>query len=803
MLLLKRNFTIALGITLLAVLIGWGIYIKVSDVSLSLVTAPPDNVTDAGVSAEQRHESIRLSHIGHFYNAAINLEMTSEDGGTIYYTKDGSEPSPDKRASRKYKSSIMIEAGSSRAVATVIKAKVFYDDGSSSDTLTHTYITSKAISSRFDTLVFSVSTEPDYLFDYETGIFVAGKLRDDYIKENPDAVIEPPAPANYNLRGKENERPIYLEVFENDGTEVISQNAGIRTFGGWSRDSTQKPFKLFARREYDSVNNDFDYNFFPEMLRDTDNTVIDEYKRLVLRNSGNDHAFGFIRDEFTGTLAGMSGFRDTQSCRPAAVFINGTYYGMYWLHEPYDKQYFENHYGEHDGEFQVLSGSEVEKDEDEDFPGAELEYNEMYAKFTEADLTDDKVYAELCKAVDVENYITYCAIQMYANNGDWPRGNYKAYRYKSPDGTYEDSGVFDGKWRYLLYDTDWTFGLYDNDPSTEPFSKFLNNSSDESFNLPLLKKLLERDDCRDLFISFSSDIMNTTFGFTNVEAVLDRLDAERDNELRHALSDSRGIIADWTSYEYVKGNIHSMKEWAVLRPQYYMLYMQDYFGLNGFYSFSTETCRHAEVTLNTQTLYQPMTDGIFPSGYDVTLSCKPDYGYKFDCWELDGKVYSTSDTITITEEMCADGALTAVPRVSVSDSINGTGLTVKEISMRGSNDYIILCNYSNEPAKTLGYYLSDSSEELDRFYIPSTVIEPMGELKILCKNYDDVSALMQISANFNLKDGETLFLSKHDGEKLNVVEEILIPKVKKGNVYSRSLEDMRFYEIAGSSGDTK
>jgi hypothetical protein len=50
------------------------------------------------------------------------------------------------------------------------------------------------------------------------------------------------------MRGKEAEREVYLEIFEPNGIRVISQKAGIRTYGGWSRAREQKSFKILRER---------------------------------------------------------------------------------------------------------------------------------------------------------------------------------------------------------------------------------------------------------------------------------------------------------------------------------------------------------------------------------------------------------------------------------------------------------------------------------------------------------------------------------------------------------------------------
>ena len=164
------------------------------------------------------------------------------------------------------------------------------------------------------------------------------------------------------MRGRESERKIYLEVLEPDGTAVISQKAGVRVYGGWSRANLQKSLKLYARKEYDPVNNKFRYEFFPHKRGGSgDGTIIDSFKRLVLRNCGNDNGFAFIRDELFQTLAGQAGYKDYQAVRPAAVFINGEYRGHLWLHEVYCDEYFKENYGDFEGTFEILEGEKIIK----------------------------------------------------------------------------------------------------------------------------------------------------------------------------------------------------------------------------------------------------------------------------------------------------------------------------------------------------------------------------------------------------------------------------------------------------------
>ena len=50
--------------------------------------------------------------------------------------------------------------------------------------------------------------------------------------------------------------------------------------------------------------------------------------------------------------------------------------------------------------------------------------------------------------IDIDNYIMYQVAQIYFNNHDWPGNNIKYWKHK------------DGKWKWIIYDTDFGFGSH-------------------------------------------------------------------------------------------------------------------------------------------------------------------------------------------------------------------------------------------------------------------------------------------------------------------------------------------------------
>jgi hypothetical protein len=600
-------------------------------------------VTPAPVS----QQGFYFSETGYFYSEDTSVQIISGKPGRIYYTMDGSDPDEQQTL---YKEPIQLIANSDTR-ANVIKAKAYYEDGTESDTIIHTYFVGKNVKERFDTLIFSVTTDPYNLYDYEYGIFVEGKLRDDYIALHPGVEVDPDDPANFNIRGMEGEREVYLEVFEPDGTRVIAQNAGIRTYGGWSRAREQKSIKIFARKEYDAENKKLKYSFFPERTS-VNGEVIDSFKRLVLRNCGNDNGFAFIRDELFQTLAAQAGYSDYEAVRPSAMFVNGEYRGFFWLHEVYCDEYFEDHYGKYDGSFEILEGGETYKNADSDGDNAEIvkDYEEMYHTYVTKDLTDNTNYEALCKVLDVENYLSYYAYNIYLGNEDWPHNNYRTYRYYAAEGEGYGEAPFDGKWRYLLHDMDFSTGIYSTGAYVDNIQQYIGENGEVQSASPLFGLLMQREDCREIFIKKTLDLINGVFEPSHFNSVLDEMNASRSNELQHTYG--KNLIEDWVSSDDLSGRIDELKNYIFQRDEHILEKYQQYFRLGGIYTLSVIPADGCQVKINSFT-----TDSIFAGSYyedyATTVTAVLPKGKKLDYWLVNGDK-ATQEELTVTAGMIKD-----------------------------------------------------------------------------------------------------------------------------------------------------
>lgn len=498
-----------------------------------------------------------------FYSGSILVELKTQQPADIYYTTDGSEPDQSDMLYDPSEGIYIIRQIRDFPTAHTIKARAYYPDGTSSAVSAHTYFCDKDIDIRFTTAVFVISGDPELLTEGPDGIFYGD---------------------NYHERGDETEREVFIESWDADGARMFAQYAGVRIYGGASRGNSIKSMKIYARKSYSSGIGKFDTDIFGTFVADGSGNVVEEYDKLVLRNCGNDFQFGFIRDELNQRLAMQAGYSDYEAVVPAVVYLNGDYYGLFWLHESYCDDYFKNKYpnDQAQGEFVVAEGTDTNKNEEEDGGKEEyaIEYNRIYNMFIQEDLTNDTVYNQLCKYIDVENYLDYFAFNIYINNNDWPQNNYKCYRYVPAEGEKFD-GIYDGRWRYLLHDTDFSYHIYGMDEVSADYdniSQILDPQSNRYS--PLFTALMHRQDCRSYFMNKLTELADGALSGQNVTETLYEMHVERCTEQDYMYAHMEalrkaGDTSFWSSSATMAENMDMIRAFANDRKEYILRYAEE------------------------------------------------------------------------------------------------------------------------------------------------------------------------------------------------------------------------------------
>ncbi len=496
---------------------------------------------------------------GALYNCALLVELKTRTPAAIYYTLDGSDPD---REDLLYEGGIRVtvQEASDFPTPTVIKARAYYENGTASQIAVRTYFVAENVKERFSTVVFAINGDPAELTEGPEGIFYG---------------------ENALERGDDTEREVFVEAWDSEGNRMFSQYSGLRIYGGWSRYNSIKSMKLYARKRYSSGIGKFHTDIFGTPVEDDSGAVVDEYDKLVLRNAGNDFQYSFVRDELYHTLAMQAGFTDYEAVVPAVAYLNGEYYGLFWLHENYCDDYFKNKYPNKaaQGEFVIVEGAERWKnsDEDGDRDAQTQEYCQMYDRYAYADLTDDAVYQELCQLVDVENYLRYYALNIYINNHDWPTNNYKCYRYVPAEGETL-TGVYDGRWRYLLHDMDYSTHLYESDELAADFNNISQILDPEHTRYaPLLAALMHRPECREYFMDYMRQLSWETLCYANATKTLNWLHNWRSEELPYLYKHIANLRAQgddslWTNAGVMEHNLEIIDKFISFRQNYILYY---------------------------------------------------------------------------------------------------------------------------------------------------------------------------------------------------------------------------------------
>ena len=694
---------------------------------------------------------LRLSHNNNFYKQAINVEITSPvEGAKIRYTLNGADPTPER--GREYAGPVHVPVSYNRAL--VLKA-VAYTDDAYSHVLTHTYFVHPDIDERFTTLVFSITTDPRNLYDYDHGIFVAGRSRDEWIAANPGVAVQPHYPANFNMRGREWERPAYTEVLTEDGTLIISQSIGIRAHGGWSRAHDRKPIRLVPRWEYDPNFGMLIYDFFPgDKRHDEYESTIREYYTLVLHHGGTDRwnfdgTYGAVmREEFSQRLAQQAGILWARNNRPASVFINGEYYGVAWLQERVT-------YGRYIAN--KLGGGNTQKQDIEIFTGARMPRPE--------NIEDDKNFREYAEIMDLDNFMIYYAFQIYIGNYDWPNHNERIWRYIGEYGIYY-SKYYDGKYRMLLNDLDMTWGRYAI-VNGRTIRRLINERHEGWAGYttnPTFAILMQRDDMVEKFCNQMFDLINTVFVYENVRQVFDGTVEEFDAELRIAM---RTGVPQLPNEARLAEQRNRIVEFAERRAEYMILDMVESFGLNGA-TYGVRVNGHDNATVKLNTLISENNDkpelySTYFTEHRVNISCVPDPGYKFDYWEINGvKFYEP--TVTLSYNGAAN--INAAVFVSIDDAFNSA--VIDKIYTCADNSYIIISNITNREITVSGLYFSNSSRNLALHSLENITLAPDSSLTVA-------------DLPFSLQAGCTLYISDSGG----ILQQFRLPDMSADEILAR------------------
>ena len=494
---------------------------------------------------------IKVSAPGGFYNFDFQLELQCGENEKIYYTTDGSAPTTD---SQLYEDKIAIsnKSGSNYVYARealfnrlnstympgsvdagmIVRAIKVDASGNTTGVMSQAYYIGLTKDSDYLGLpVISITTDPENLFDYEHGIYVAGKQREDARIQG----LSPEFYANFYNAWK---KPAKIEYYEPTKDKTFELEADINIYNDQHIASRQKGFEI---------------SFEKESLSDypgsTINNFISSDGKLRLTTNYEDNDLK-IRNVVAASITEGSDIAVT-GYQPCVLFLEGEYWGLYTIRTIVDANYIEQRYG--------VKGKEIVTHTGNSFNSSFLNFYE-YATSTNLAVAEN--YEQIKTMMDVDNFIDYICFNIYLGNSAFHPENGIAWKTATADGT----GYADGRWRFVCGDLSNTMYLSaDQTPTMDTYLQTWVQG-----DLLFQSLLMNRDFCNQL----NKRMKEMSTGIFDAEKCAEKVDAAVSLLKKPAMasySRFNGNLSD-TSYSLYTSNI---KAYFEERSEYILKYTEE------------------------------------------------------------------------------------------------------------------------------------------------------------------------------------------------------------------------------------
>lgn len=555
-----------------------------------------------------------FSHESGFYEEAFTLTLEANEGETVYYTLDGSEPTEESNV---YENGILIENISNQPnvlnsvknvvqdgkdyapgktpvdKAVIVRAVAINHSGAASEVATKTYFVGEE--QYKDRIVVSLVSDFDEMFgDY--GIFVTGKDYDEGNSGTP----------NFLQSGRRWEIQGNMELLES-GQSILNQSVGIRTQGASTRFAAKKKMSIYSREEYSG-------NAFFEGLEMGNKNIHSIY---------TNHSISNII--FSDILKDRA--LDTQSALECTVFLNGEYWYDTYLLEKYNKYYLAEKYQVNPENVIIIKDDSATEGPDDAYDY----YLSILGSAAMNDMSIQEEYEKFKEKIDIQSYIDYICANVYLCNMDMSETkNVTLWRTVDDEGTE----VGDTRWRFMIYDMDcveWIDKSYygaEERAAINSFTEVMQFTGMAIDEHKIYASCKENEEfCKQFVLSFM-DMANVNFAEENIAKAFEKWNATTEE------------FGDFFEHRF----------------NYIVPYMAEEFGLTGTLEGVTLKINDTEggtVLLNTTTpdLSEGSWSGKYYTDYPITVTAIPTDGYKFVGWS--GSV--TSDNATIEAEIITGG----------------------------------------------------------------------------------------------------------------------------------------------------
>ena len=462
--------------------------------------------------------------------------------------------------------------------------------------------------------VVSISINNDFLFNDYKGIYQKG----------PHAYFDTVKNHYRNVNWERSwEKENYVEIFDEKGERVVGQSSGIRIFGGMTKYYPEKSLRLIARTKYG--NNRFNADIFDEGKK--------KYKQFILRHSGNDYRKLRFKDALVTSLAAESNL-DVQASSPAHLFVNAEYWGVYNIREKINKFYIDNNHNTGVSSVDILQGYRTVD------AGTQEAYNKLLNFVKKNNLSVLENYKEVQKMMDTRNFANFWIHQIYSTNHD-VRGNIRFWR----------SDSLDGKFRWIVYDTDLGFGpsRYNHNVLKDFTSKKMTAWYNPRWATFLFRNLLKNESFKQDFILQSAYILSSTLSTQNVKDKINGFKVLYEDEMkihfskRKKFQNYQGNLKKWNN------SIQNLFIFTEKRDDFSFIHLEDKFHLKTpyFLEIKIKNLEKGQVLLNGNRIKKSPFNARFYSEFTLPITIHPNVGFASEGYSYDTINAESGDSVII------------------------------------------------------------------------------------------------------------------------------------------------------------
>ena len=521
---------------------------------------------------------------------SLSVPEDSPRGTLIRYTLDGSEPT---KSSSLYMEPIEITG------TTVVRAKLFCDEWLSPRSVTQSYI----FFPREMTLpVLSISANDNYFNDAKFGIYVDGNYQ--------------PGKQNYKFNWR---RPMNVEFFDGaDAESAINQLCEGRIMGGSSRKYTPRSMIIYANKRFGTKH--FNYEFFPDQK-----PGLDEQKSILLRNSGGDCYYLYMRDAIIQRVMGTYTDLDWEPWRPTILYINGSYKGIINIRERSTSHYVWANFDKLEDIDMIENWEQVKEGDTKNYEAFKKFYSQR-----------GHTREEYEKWMDCVEYINLMIMNLYFGNMDFPGNNSVMWRPRTED----------GRWRFIAKDADWGLGLNqeyypslsNRCPAYVNSIDWFNNYTEGDYWVKkpeytvLFRYMMEDPELNREFVDRCSIYMGDFLNEKGVREIWDPMYETIKAEYPY----HRALVKDtWLNYD---AELASARQWLSERTYYFYKHMASTYRQGSpipmTVNKNVEEAQALNLRFNGIKLSKGVFDGQFYRDHIVTLEAEAPEGKEIKGWHV-------------------------------------------------------------------------------------------------------------------------------------------------------------------------